>query len=326
VFERIVGHADVIPLLEKFLQTPKFEGVFLFHGPRSVGKQTVAREFAKLAVCSGSIGGGCACDNCRLFPDVPDYMTVGGGSAKTIKTENARAITSFLSLAPFSGPRRAVVIDDADTMNRQASYSLLKTLEETKGAVIILVSSDESRMNAAIKSRTTPVRFGPLSADEISEILTRQGHSKQNLQDVCRAMPYFSKSVLQDFGRYSCHLNQMPSILKRLKSGAVDEVLSVASEAGEAGETVYFVEAMLSCLSDIVKIHYGAPGHVSNQSQEDVLEALTASWSVEVCIASCARLSEVLDAARSPLNLKPAPRLFAALGWISTYLSQTAKK
>jgi hypothetical protein len=49
---------------------------------------------------------------------------------------------------------------------------------------------------------------------------------------------------------------------------------------------------------------------------------LTEAWTNEVCIASCAKLGEVLEAARSPLNLKVGPRLLTALSWMALYVSQ----
>jgi len=322
LFQRIIGHGDVLSLLEKALSSRDLEGVYLFHGPRSVGKHTAAREFAKMAVCSGTMDDGCACVNCKLFPDIPDYKEIGGVS-KVIKAEDARSVSSFLSLAPYSGPRRAVVVDDADTMNKQSAYSMLKTLEECRGAVIIMVSSDDGRINSAIKSRATPLRFGQLSPEEVSQVLVKQGHSRENLADVCRAMPFFSKSILQDYSKYAYYLEHMPGMLKRLSSGAVDDVISAAMSADEAGEAVHFAEAMLSSLSDVLKAHYDSPAQMACLSKYSELESLTVPWSDDVCIASSARLSDVLDAARSPLNLKTGPRLFAAVGWMAAYVSQS---
>lgn len=321
MFERIVGHKEVLSLLEKALSGDP-SGVYLFHGPGSVGKNAVAREFARMAVCSGTMDPGCACVNCRLFPDVPDFLHVGG-SSRVIKAADAKSVASHLSLAPYSGPRRAVVIDDAETMNRQASYGLLKTLEEVAGAVVVMVASDEGRLSPAVRSRATPVRFGPLSPSDVSEILRRQGHSRANLDDVCRAMPYLSRSVLREYARYSYYLDQMPGALRSVASGSVDDVLSAAQAADEAGESVHFAEAMLSALSDILKTHYDSPLQISSQSKAAEIDALTERWGDDACIASCARLSEVLDAARSPLNLKPGPRLFAAIGWMAAYVKQS---
>ena len=322
MFHRIIGHGEVLSLLERTLSSSELDGVYLFNGPVSVGKQTVAREFAKMAVCSGTMGDGCACVNCKLFPNVPDYMEIGGTS-KVIKTEDARSVTSFLSLSPYSGPRRAVVVDDADTMNKKASYSMLKTLEECRDAIIVMVSSDEGRISSAIKSRATPIRFGPLAPEEVSQVLLKQGHSRENLNDVCRAMPFFSRSVLRDYSKYSYYMEHMPGMLRKLSSGAVDDVLSAAQAADEAGESVHFAETMLSSLSDILKSHYDSPAQMACLSKYKELDALTALWTDDVCIASSARLSEVLEAARSPLNLKPGPRLFAAVGWMAAYVSQS---
>lgn len=324
MFDRIVGHEGVLSLLEGLLTESSANGVYLFHGPRSVGKHTVAREFAKMVVCSGTMDRGCACTNCRLFPEVPDYLSIDD-SAKSIKVEDAKSLDSFLSLAPYSGKMRAAVVDDADRMNQQVSYSLLKTLEDCGDkAVVVLVSSSESRIPAPIVSRCIPIQFGPLSQGEVSEILSRQGHPRVAVEDVCRASISFSGSILRDFMVYSKLMKRMPFLLKGMASGSEEDALHAVSEAEESGQVVHFTECMVSLLCDVIKMHYDVPLRVAALSSSSDVEALTEAWTDEVCIASCARLSEVLQAARSPLNLKVAPRLQAAISWMCMYVSQAA--
>jgi DNA polymerase-3 subunit delta' len=323
MFDRIVGHGDVLSLIRKMLIDGSSKGVFLFHGPKSVGKHTVAREFARLSVCSGTMDSGCSCDNCRLFPSIPDYLSVDD-SQKIIKVEDAKSVDQFLSLAPYSARVRAVVIDDAERMNRQASYSLLKTLEDCGSkASVVLVTSHDSDMPPAILSRCVPVQFGPLSQAEVSDVLSMQGHPRTSVEDVCRASPYFSGSVLRDFAVYSKYQRKMPSLLKALASGE-EEALLVSSEASESGHAVHFMETLVSALCDVVKTHYDRPGDIACLSCSAEVESLTETWPADVCIASCARIGDVLDSVRSPLNLKVGPRLQTALSWMSMYASQAA--
>jgi hypothetical protein len=258
-----------------------------------------------------------------LWPSVPDYLSIND-SQKVFKVDDAKSVDTFLSLVPYSAPRRAVVIDDADRMNKQASYSLLNTLEEAGDrSVVILVSSDENRIPMPIVSRCIPVQFGPLSQQEVSDILSMQGHPRMSVEDVCRAMPCFSSSVLRDFTSYASYMKKMPSILKSMSSGSDEDALQSASEANEAGHSVHFTESMVSMLCDIIKTHYDRPEAVASLSMAKEIEVLTETWSDEVCIASCARLGDVLDAARSPLNLKVGPRLLSAVSWMSLYVSQS---
>jgi len=324
MFERIVGHRDLLSLLGKMLTEGSPNGIYLFHGPKSVGKHTVAREYAKLAVCTGTMERGCACVNCRLFPDIPDFLHIDDRE-KMVKVEDAKSIDSFLSLAPYSAKMRVVVVDDADRMNKQASYSLLKTLEDCGDkAAVILVSSDEDRIPAPILSRCVPIQFGPLSQSEISEVLSMQGHPRASVEDVCRAAPSFSGSVLRDYSVYAKYLKSMPSILKSMSSGSDENALQAAFEAVEAGYAVHFSESMVSTLCDVLKTHYDRRDNIASLSCYQEIEALTETWPDEVCIASCARIGEVLDAARSPLNLKVGPRLQVALSWMSMYAAQAA--
>jgi len=305
------------------LESGNAQGVFLFHGPRSVGKHTVAKEFAKLVTCSGIRDLGCTCSNCRLFPSIPDFLSIGEAEG-AVKVEDAKSIESFLSLAPYSAPRRVIVIDGADRLNQQAACRLLKIFEERTSALIVLVTSDESLVPSVVSSRCVPMRFGPLSREEITEILSRQGHARQSVEDVCRAMPFFSRSVLGEFQTYNSYMKRAPALLKSMASGDTDEVLSVASTAEDAGQTVHLVETLLSCLCDVMKTHYDRPVDIACQSMAGEIEALTASWTTEACIASMARLGSVLDDIRSPLHFKIGPRLLSAVSWMSLYVTQVA--
>ena len=60
------------------------------------------------------------------------------------------------------------IIDDADTMTREAQNCLLKTLEEPpEFANIILIGSNESSFLSTIKSRCTIIKFNPISDEQV---------------------------------------------------------------------------------------------------------------------------------------------------------------
>jgi hypothetical protein len=91
----------------------------------------------------------------------------------SIKIEQARDILQFISLRRI-GRARVVIIDQAHLLNPQAANSLLKSLEEPPdGTYFFLVTSVPASILATIRSRSQQVRFGPLSADELTHILTR---------------------------------------------------------------------------------------------------------------------------------------------------------
>ena len=61
-------------------------------------------------------------------------------------------------------------------MTREAANALLKTLEEPpEYAVIILITSSESKMLATIKSRCMKINFLPIPEEQIINYLKQNG-------------------------------------------------------------------------------------------------------------------------------------------------------
>ena len=74
--------------------------------------------------------------------------------ARQIKATQIRELLRFLQMKSFSGRRKTVLIDPADTMSLAAASSLLKTLEEPPGsALFILVSHRPHQLPVALRSR-----------------------------------------------------------------------------------------------------------------------------------------------------------------------------
>jgi DNA polymerase-3 subunit delta' len=67
-----------------------------------------------------------------------------------------------------------VIVDEADALVAPAQNALLKTLEEMPSASIFaLVSSMPDALLPTVRSRCPRLRFGPLSASEIAQVLVR---------------------------------------------------------------------------------------------------------------------------------------------------------
>jgi DNA polymerase-3 subunit delta' len=80
-----------------------------------------------------------------------------------------------LNTRPTLGERRAIIIDPADDMERNASNALLKSLEEPpRGTYFLLVSHRPSRLLPTIRSRCRTLRFAALSDDAMATILAAQ--------------------------------------------------------------------------------------------------------------------------------------------------------
>src|SRR6185295_3052167 len=81
-----------------------------------------------------------------------------------------------ISLKAFMGGRKVAIIDDADYLNEEGANCLLKTLEEPPPrSVLILIGTSSDRQLPTIRSRAQIVRFRPLDASIVAELLTERG-------------------------------------------------------------------------------------------------------------------------------------------------------
>ncbi|RUM62250.1 MAG: DNA polymerase III subunit delta', partial [Persephonella sp.] len=99
---------------------------------------------------------------------------------KEIKIDQIRDIIQFLKLKSKTG--KVVIIENAEKMNIEASNSLLKTLEEPpEKTLIILTTSNITKLLPTIVSRTLKVKFSLLTDEEVKEILKIKGAVKKNI-------------------------------------------------------------------------------------------------------------------------------------------------
>jgi len=103
------------------------------------------------------------------------YYNLDIPRATSIQIGQIRELRLALSRSLSGGKKRVVIVSEADMMNPQAQNAFLKTLEEPhSNTLIILTSSNASRLLPTVLSRCQLVRFDLLSAKEISEALIKR--------------------------------------------------------------------------------------------------------------------------------------------------------
>jgi DNA polymerase III subunit delta' len=149
---------------------------YLFHGPAGTGKRTAARAFAAALLAEGQEDPEDV--RRRVLAGVhPDLTWVEPRGAHEILVDDVRTrIVREVALRPFEASRRVFVIADAERMNDESQNALLKTLEEPSPfAHFVLVSSAPGRLLPTIPSRCRQVRFGPVPAQDVAELLAGEG-------------------------------------------------------------------------------------------------------------------------------------------------------
>lgn len=109
-------------------------------------------------------------------PDKPDQDI-----ARSITIAQVRSLQPMFATRPSMGPRRIVLIDAVDDLERNGANALLKNLEEPPaGTVFLLISHAPGRLLPTIRSRCRLLRFGSLNDDDMAAAL------RQHLPDAAK--------------------------------------------------------------------------------------------------------------------------------------------
>jgi DNA polymerase-3 subunit delta' len=184
----IIGHDEIVERFRRALKRGRLASSFLFAGPPGIGKRTFALKFAQALLCENRPD--IALDPCEQCPACirvlagthEDLLLVAKPEDKSFiplelligDTEHRRreGLCHFIALKPRPGGRKIAVIDDADYLNAEGANALLKTLEEPPPrSVLILISAGPARQLPTIRSRCQLIRFQPLDAEAMAQIL-----------------------------------------------------------------------------------------------------------------------------------------------------------
>lgn len=169
-FDDIYGHEDTIAKMESVIHSKG--GTYLFFGPPSTGKRSVAFSLARLLLCNKDGSTGCTCPACS-HTNNPDFLCVG--RYERIKVADIERVLTFMSLKPLVSNRKIVVLDNADDITWEAANRLLKPLEEPPaGFFIFLVSSNPKAILPTLRGRCVSYEFHALRSEDIINVLFKK--------------------------------------------------------------------------------------------------------------------------------------------------------
>ncbi len=176
-FSGILGQPKAINLLTRALSSGRLAHAYLFSGPDGVGKTRTAMEVAAALLCTDPDRRPCRrCPGCLKFASAnhPDFLAIRPDGV-AIKIDQVRELKKSLAFAPFETGLRVVVLEEVQTMRREAGNSLLKVLEEPPpDNLLILVASDSEPILPTILSRCQVIPFYPLPLELAAEIIARE--------------------------------------------------------------------------------------------------------------------------------------------------------
>lgn len=173
----IIGHKNIRERLRRSAESGKAAQAYLFYGPESVGKFLVAKEFAIGLIGASGFEDGDEKDPLDLLILRPSHEEEKGvEKEKEIGIEEVRDMQRQLTLLPYAGARRVLIVDNAHKLTESAQNALLKVLEEPPlHAAIILVTHESGRMLPTIVSRCQRVAFSLVGPEEIEAMENQLG-------------------------------------------------------------------------------------------------------------------------------------------------------
>jgi DNA polymerase-3 subunit delta' len=329
MFSSVVGHRRLLSLLSRATVRETLPPALLLAGPAGIGKRRIALAIASTTNClqprstDAFARDACGeCPSCRRIGRLvhPDVIVIEPGDSGSIRIEAVRDVIDRAGYRPFEGRRRAVIIDEADSMVDAAQNALLKTLEEPPSAsIFILVSSLPDALLPTVRSRCSRLRFGPLLPAEVADVLMRDhGCSEPEARaaaadadgSVGRALAAASADradARDDARRLLDHTARLTDPVQRLEA-IKDLTGGKGSAAAERDQLSACLRALASLLRDLGILAMAADRRVlANADLESQLQRLSGSFDHRRSVRAYAAVDHALGA----LERNASPKIVA---------------
>lgn len=175
----VVGHAEARGALFDRLDAGRLPGGVLIHGPRGIGKATLAFDFARAVFTrtgdepaehvAAQVESG-AYPN--LFVLRKAAKDTGKGYNSVIRVDEIRHLVEQMRMTRGRAGQRIAIIDAIDDCNTAAANALLKILEEPPAdSTFLLISHRPGSLLPTIRSRCFRVAMRPLASEDVREVL-----------------------------------------------------------------------------------------------------------------------------------------------------------
>jgi len=314
------GQDGVVRALEQSLRDGSLAHAYLVVGPARVGKGTLARDLAQAVNCLNPDSAPCLeCAQCARIAagrhaDVVTLAVEEAEGHKELRLDQVREALRMASLLPYEGRWRVFIIDGAEELNDESANALLKSLEEPPPRVLwLLLTGDEDRVHATVRSRCQRIVFRPLSAEQIALCL-REHHAAPPEQALllgrlARGALGWALHALRDVTVLEARTRTLDR-LAGMTSATLEERFAYASElAGLIPRERTALRESLDLWAcwwrDILLLLTGVPQAVWNQDRlEELRERAPAFRPAEAAV-----VVQLILQARQHLDMNVNPRL-----------------
>ena len=209
-----------------------------------------------MILCNGQEKPCHTCKSCLEFEGEshPDFMLIEPEDGKTIKIETMRYLQEKIAEKPITSEKKVYIISECECMTREASNSLLKTLEEPpEYAVLILITSNESKLLTTIKSRCTKIYFRPIPEDKLIEYLKQNQIDEkmtENMIKQCEGSIGRALKIVEEKEKYL----QIEELIQSLPKKDITQIWKQAEVLYQAKEDIIsLLEYMIIVIYQLLK-------------------------------------------------------------------------
>lgn len=294
-----VGQDRVSAFLEKSLLSGNMAQAYIFAGPKDLGKASLALAFARnLWLCDRG-----SSDSNGSFEHINSdlYILEKEADKKQIGVEQARDFIKRLSLSSFLNSYKIGIVKEAECLSAEAQNALLKTLEEPREQVIVILLTEQiESLLPTIVSRSQVLYFYPVAGAAVYDYLLAELDIKRSLAKELAAAslgrPLQARKWAEkpeDYDEYTKLLEKMFVFLHSDLGERLSLIDSAGNNGGLSAETALaWIDILESLWRDALLLSLG---------REECLRypALSDNWREKIALSPAAildRLRRVLQA------------------------------
>jgi DNA polymerase-3 subunit delta' len=230
-----IGNKKAVEILQKSISNAALNHAYLFSGPERVGKFTLAKMFAlsaiagkKLKLDIDDVDKDALLDLVIVEPEIVEKNNIS--KQRDISIEKIREAKQSLSLFPYHGKYKVLIINDAHKMNVSAQNALLKILEEPNATtILILITNEIDRILPTILSRLQVVNFGLVDDDDMQSGFAENFSFQKDCIELSIGRPGLAQFLSENIEEKNFRLDALGQ-LKKIKKGSLNDKFKLAED------------------------------------------------------------------------------------------------